>query len=167
MKILTILISAMMLITSAYAMDAQQIVQDRGNEILDMLGPSGLFAIAGSIVIVRAIRVLWCFTKRWSFITAMIVSAIIGAGSTWAGAGVDNYSGIIGGAFICMIGTPIAYEIIKWVLAFAYQHTKWKVWKSLYFFMCPKPLKEEGDHDYDPDGELTKFFNDDKTEFRK
>ena len=150
-------------LVSAQAADVQQMAQQRGDQILDMLGPSGLFAILGSIVMVRAIRILWYFTKRMSFLTGMIISAIIGAGSAWAGAGADTTKEILAGAFLCMIGTPLTYEISKWAVALAYQNTKWKIWWLLYLFLCPKTLKT-GAAEEQQDGELTQFFKEDKTE---
>src|SRR3990167_750112 len=156
-----VLLAAMV---SVQAADMQQMAQQRGDQILDMLGPSGLFAILGSIVMVRAIRILWYFTKRMSFLAGMIISAIIGAGSAWAGAGADTAKEILAGAFLCMIATPLTYEIFKWVLAIAYQNTKWKIWWLLYLFLCPKPLKQPASGDENQDGELTKFFTEDKTE---
>ena len=151
-------------LVSVQAADIQQMAQQRGDQILDMLGPSGLFAILGSVVMVRAIRILWYFTKRMSFLTGMIISAIIGAGSAWAGAGADTTKEILAGAFLCMIATPLTYEIFKWALALAYQRTKWETWRLLYLFLCPKPLQQSASVDDSQDGELTKFFTEDKTE---
>jgi hypothetical protein len=146
----------------AYAGDMQDIAKDRGNQILDMLGPAGLFAIFGSIVMVRAVRALRYFTKQASFLTTLAVSAAIGAGSAWAGAGADTSREILAGAFLCMVGTPLAYEASKWILAVAYERTKWEIFRALYFTLCPKPLQKY-EVETSPDGELTKFFND-KTE---
>jgi hypothetical protein len=144
------------------AADVQEMAKQRSDQILDMIGPAGIFAILGSIVMVRAIRAVFACGKKAAFLLTIAISMLIGSGSAWAGGGAETAQAIVAGGFLCVVGTPLSYELLRWLTAFAYQHTKWRVWKAMYFTLSPRSLVPAADTAPEPDGELTQFF-DDKT----
>jgi len=138
------------------------IEQDILHKLLEAVGVSGIFAVCGSIALMRIIRMRFYLTKRSAFIVAPIVSALVGAASVYF---IDNHSDlkhVLGGAFITVIAVMVAYDILKAALAILYQKTKWEVFRVLFFFISPKPVRysENGaDVEVAPSETLTKFMD--------
>jgi hypothetical protein len=68
-----------------------------------------------------------------------------------------------GGAFMTVIGSMIAYEVTKFSIGFAYQHLKWDILITLFFFLSPRTIKTKGKdgetYEVEPDEGLTTFFD--------
>jgi hypothetical protein len=148
---------------SAWAAEPEQMAIDQASRILDMIGPHGIFAIIGVIIVVRAIRVLWYFEKRPLFALNIIVSSVIGALSVYFFTDLQTPKAISGGAFMTIIGSMVAYESLKWAIGFAYQHLQWDILITLYFFLSPQTVKVKGKdgevYQVEPDEGLTTFFD--------
>ena len=148
--------------SDAWAADPEQMAIDRTNQLLDMIGPHGIFAIIGSIIMVRLVRVLWYLDKRQSFFVTLVVSAFIGAASAYFVTNDATVKHVAGGAFMALVGTPITFAVLTWGIGFAYAHLKWEILVRLYFFLSPRPMKvKKGGivHQIDPDEGLTEFFD--------
>ena len=127
--------------TLAFAADTGEVANKWLDEILNMLGAEGLFAVAGSIAVMRTIRAGLYLSKTVSFVVAPLVSAVVGVASVYFL--IDDATGkmIIGGGFITIIATMISYDAIKITLTLLFQWTKWRVFQYIFFFICPLPMK--------------------------
>ena len=115
-------------------------------QLLDAIGPQGLFAVLGSIAVMRVIRARFYMTKTQAFIAAPVVSALIGAGCMYFMTDNPTTKSILGGAFVTIIATMLAYDLIKIALTVLYAKTKWDVFRFIFFFVSPKPVKIEKDN---------------------
>jgi len=133
-----------------------------------MIGPHGIFAIIGSIFLVRTIRVLWYLDKQKSFIANCLVSGLVGAGAVYFFVDVHDPRAMLGGAFMTIIGSMVAYEVVKFSLGMLYEKTNSELFRIAFFFLSPKPIKtiNKGMKDaIPPHPTLTQFF--DKTRVDK
>lgn len=126
--------------------DAQAMAAERANQILDMLGPHGIFAIIGTIVMVRILNSLTYTTALCLFITTVVTAVIIGALSTYFNIDGATQKQILGGAFMTAVGSPIAYEVVRWLLRAAMALTRdkpqlFEFFQALYWFLSPKPVE--------------------------
>ena len=145
-----------------------QQVADTSTKILDLIGPEGLLAIAGTIVTVRTIRALWYLDKKASFVINLVVASLIGAGFVYFFKDMATVKAVLGGAFMTAIGSQIAYEGLKWFLAITYEKTGLESLRALFFFLSPKPIKTKVNgmtQETPPHEALTVFF--DKTRLDK
>jgi hypothetical protein len=94
-----------------------------------------------------------------AFFVSIVCAAIIGAGSTYFGAGVNDAKAVAGGAFLCIVASHISFTALQWILAYLYQRNKAIFWKRLYYFLTPRPLKSDDDEP-PQDGDLTRMFED-------
>lgn len=147
----------------AWGADTTEVANEALDDILQMLGPEGLFAVAGSIAVMRTIRAGLYLSKAASFIVAPTVSLVIGAGSVYFLIDDATNKMILGGGFITIIATMISYDIIKIALTLLYQWTKWRAFQYIYFFICPTPMKVKRDGKVievqQPSESLTKFMD--------
>ena len=126
-----------------------------------MIGTHGIVAIVGTIFMVRAVRALWYLDKQQSFIANIIIASVIGAASVYFYAEIHDAKAIIGGAVMTPITSMVAYEIIKFLLGFAYEKTKIETLRALFFFLSPKPIKTKVNgmtEEIPPHSELTRIF---------
>jgi len=142
-------------------MSQEQVALSHVDQMLNMVGSHGIFAIIGSIVVIRALRALWYMEKRESFVLSVFVSALIGAGSVYFYAEIHDLRAILGGAFMTPIGSMIAYEVIKWAIAALYEKTGMETLRALFFFLSPKPMRHKKDGirwETPPHSDLTRLF---------
>lgn len=146
-------------------MDAGEIYQS----IINIIGLHGVFAVLGAIAVLRMIRAGLWLSKKQSFIAAPIVAGLLGSGAVYFIADINAIKPILGGAFINIIATMIAYDVIKITLVLLYQWTKWKAFNFIYFFISPKPMKIKNGHGEKeiiiPPDTLTKFMDFRKVDF--
>ena len=160
--VLILLLVLCVTITGPDVLAAEDLAQAQAEKVLDMIGPHGIFAIIGSIFMVRLIRVLWYLDKRQSFQVTLITSAFMGAASAYFSAEAVTVKYVAGGSFMALVGTPIVFAILTWGIGFAYAHLKWEILVRLYFFLSPRPMKvKKGGivQVVDPDEGLTQFFD--------
>jgi len=148
----------------------EQATIGQGTQILDMIGPEGLFAILATIVWVRIIKNFFYMDKGTSFFVTVLVSVVIGSLAVYYGFDSPTVKQISGGAFMTLVGAPIAYELIRWSLKlgmeFRYEKPGFKTLQAMYFFITPKPIKikrknskkEKVVVEVEPHSALTKFF---------
>jgi hypothetical protein len=126
-------------------MDAQNIAVDHTNQILNMIGPHGLFAIIAVIVMVRVIGSLTYFSKPALFLITVMISIVFGGLAVYFN--LDNATGkqIAGGAFMTTLGSPIVYELLRWSIRFLISFRRGqageKELRALYWYLSPKSVQ--------------------------
>lgn len=146
----------------------EQLALTQSEKILNMIGPHGIFAIIGSIFLVRTIRVLWYLDKQKSFVANCLVSGLVGSGAVYFFVDVHDPRSIMGGAFMTIIGSMVAYELLKFFLGVAFEKTGSELFRIAFFFLSPKPIKTKKNgvkEEIPPNPTLTQFF--DKTRLDK
>lgn len=141
--------------------DVQDVAVEQGRELLNMIGPHGLYAILGAIFVFRVIRVGFYLDKQESIIGGCLTSAVIGSLTTYFYVDGATVKEIAGGAVMTIIGTIVVYEASKAVLALLYGWLGWSVFIHLYYFLCPRPVKvkREGKEIKVQNHGLTEFFD--------
>jgi len=113
------------------------------NGILSAVGPHGLFAILGTMALVRVIMAGRYLAGAQAFLVMGVIASVIGMGSVYWLANVDSIKAILGGAFITPIGTLITVETLKALFGSLYIHTGKEVFRALFFLVSPKPIKRK------------------------
>jgi len=130
-----------LLSTTVWAGANEKIAQDQFTKILEMIGPHGVFAIVGTIIMVRFIRVLWYLDRKDAFITTLVTAAIFGTGSSYFAIDDATVKQILGGGFFAMVAAIPTFIAIKMALTWSYQKTGAEILRVMFFFISPRPLK--------------------------
>ena len=111
------------------------------DQIITLVGVHGFFAMLASIMTVRFITIGWNPGKRVKIICMVICSSALGAACVYYFTDAVTFKALSSGAFVCVFGTPMLYELLKFITTLAYEKTKLNTFKAMYFFLTPKPLK--------------------------
>lgn len=136
------------------------------DQIIQLVGVHGFFAMLATIMTVRFISLGWYLEKRDMILSMVISSSIIGSLCVYYFTDFTDLKHLSGGAFMTIFGTPMLYHFLKFVTALAYEKTKLKTFAAIYFFLTPKPIKvvkKQGDKkivEYEPPhAELTQMMD--------
>ena len=143
-------------------MTQQQLAISYSDQILQMIGPHGIFAIIGTILLVRMVRVLWYLDQKQSLCANLLIGSFIGACAVYFFTELSGIKCLLGGAFMTVIGSIIAYELSKFALGFLYEKTGIETFRALFFFLSPKPIKAKREGKeiiHPPHSELTRIFD--------
>lgn len=134
------------------------------------IGLPGIVAVLGVIAFIRAIRTLFYMEKWQGFALSIGLSSIVGPACQYALMDFVNQitnigytdKSIVSAAIITPIAVMLTYDGLKGLLAYGYSKTNAPIFKALYFWLSPRPLKVRNDGaviQQDPESSLTRFMN--------
>ena len=140
----------------------EQMIQEQANQILAMIGPHGVLSIICTIFAVRMIRALGYTEKRESALISVLVGMIAGLGFTYSYVPDATGQQLFAGAFMTPFASMVAYEALRWGVAWAYGKLEWEILYIFYFFLCPRSIKTKKEGkvtEVPPHPDLTTFMN--------
>ena len=111
------------------------------DQIIQLVGVHGFFAMLATIVTVRFIGIGWYLEKRGMIVSMAASGAVLGALSVYYFTDLTGFKNLSGGSFMAVFGTPMLYHLLKFLTSLAYEKTKYKTFAAIYFFLTPKPIK--------------------------
>ena len=125
--------------------EIQQVTANHWDQLLSMIGPQGIFAILGTIFIVRLFA-SFAYWSRFSLIVSTVITAIIiGALTIYFTTVNPSNKELLGGSFITVIGSIVFYEIVRGLLKGLISYNRGRrigeFFQALYWFISPKSIE--------------------------